>query len=241
MPEPTDLLNGSRGSPVSPKNVERVPIRGRVLAMAILALIGGVTFLPFLAAGNHQPVASLVPFALVVTLVATLAAWPGLRCADATELPMPLLRRLDGLRVGEVSRRGIGVTLAWSVALGLLGLLVLRLVDAPPLPGGPTTRALSVFFAAGPLEIVLHLGVMSIVVWLARGRRAPGIVAAAALLVAFHLTGDALAQPARIIVITVIGNGAIGLVLGWIYAAYGFECVMLGHAIAHLITVVGGP
>jgi hypothetical protein len=88
---------------------------------------------------------------------------------------------------------------------------------------------------------VLHLGAMSMVVWLARGRRWPGVVVSAALLVAFHLTGGGLAQPGRVIAITVLGNGAIGLVLGWIYAAYGFECVMLGHAVAHLITVVGGP
>ena len=80
---------------------------------------------------------------------------------------------------------------------------------------------------------------MSIVVWLARGRRTIGVSAAAACLVGFHLTGGALAQPWRIITISVVGNGTIGLALGWIYAAYGFECVVLGHAVAHLIAVVG--
>ena len=217
----------------------RLPIRGRLIAMGALALAGGLTFLPFLAAGNGQPIASLVPFALVVTVVATLAAWPGLRAADATGLPMPLLRRLDGAPARAVSRTAIGVTLVSSIALGALGLVVLRLVDAPRLPGGMGARALSTLFAAGPLEIVLHLGAMSTVVWLARGRRAPGIVVAALMLVGFHLTGGALAQPGRIIAISVIGNGVIGLVLGGIYAAYGFECVMLGHAVAHLITVLG--
>ena len=220
--------------------VSRLPIRGRMLAMGVLAAVGGVTFLPFLAAGNGQPIARLIPFALVVTLVATLAAWPGLRCADATGLPMPLLRRLDGPSAGPIPRRAIGVTLVSSVGLGLLGLLALHLVDAPPVPGSVAVRALSAIFAAGPLEIVLHLGAMSTVVWLARGRRAPGIVVAAALLVVFHLAGGGLEQPGRLIALIVLANGAIGLVLGWIYAAYGFEFVMLGHAVAHIVTVVGG-
>jgi len=219
--------------------VSRLPIRGRMLAMGVLAAVGGVTFLPFLAAGNGQPIARLIPFALVVTLVATLAAWPGLRCADATGLPMPLLRRLDGSSGGPIPRSAIGVTLVSSVGLGLLGLLALHLVDAPPVPGSVAVRALSAIFAAGPLEIVLHLGAMSTVVWLARGRRAPGIVVAATLLVVFHLAGGGLDQPGRLIALIVVANGAIGLVLGWIYAAYGFELVMLGHAVAHVITVAG--
>jgi hypothetical protein len=90
------------------------------------------------------------------------------------------------------------------------------------------------------LEIVLHLGVMSIVVWLARGRRWVGIVVAAVALVLFHLTCGALGQPTPIILATIVGNGVIGLVLGWIYASYGFELVVLGHATAHLITVLAG-
>jgi len=88
-------------------------------------------------------------------------------------------------------------------------------------------------------SVVLHLGAMSTVVWLARGRRAPGIVVAATLLVVFHLAGGGLDQPGRLIALIVVANGAIGLVLGWIYAAYGFELVMLGHAVAHVITVAG--
>ena len=207
--------------------------------MGVLAAIGGVTFLPFLAAGSGQPIARLLPFAIVVTLVATLAAWPGLRCADTTRLPMPLLRRLDGSSGSPIPRTAIGVTLAISIGLGLIGLLALRLVDVPPLAGSVAARALSAIFAAGTLEIVLHLGAMSTVVWLARGRRAPGIVVAAVLLVVFHLSGGGLDQPRRVIALSVVANGAIGLVLGWIYAAYGFELVMLGHAVAHVITVAG--
>jgi hypothetical protein len=215
-------------------------IRRRLVALALLSMVGGFAFLPFLSAGSHQPMSRLLPFVAAVTGLGSLAAWLGLRAADAVGLPMPLLRRLEGDRAGGISARTIGITLLCAAGLGVIGLVALRLVDAPPLPGGLAARALSAIFAAGPLEIVLHLGVMSSVVWLTRGPRWTGVVAAALCLVGFHLTGGALAQPARIIIVTVVGNGVIGLALGCIYALYGFECAMLGHVVAHLITVLPG-
>ena len=224
-----------------PTRTTRPAVARRLVALAVLSAGGGLAFLPFLAAGSHEPISRVAPFAAIVTVVATVAAWPGLRCADAVGLRMPLLRRLDRVEpFSTIASRGIMVTLVVSAGLGGIGLAALRLIDAPPLPGGPTARALSTLFAAGPLEVVLHLGIMSVVIWLAHGRRWIGILVAAVCLVGFHLTGGALQQPPRIIVATVLGNGTIGLALGWIYAAYGFECVVLGHAVAHLITVLGG-
>ncbi len=104
---------------------------------------------------------------------------------------MPFLRRLDGDVKQPIPRGAFPITLALSVGLGILGIAALRLAHAPALPGGAFVRALSAVFAAGPLEIALHLGLMSVVVWLARGRRWVGIFAAALALVLFHLTGGA--------------------------------------------------
>lgn len=218
----------------------RLPLRRRLLLLSVLAAGGSVAFLPFLAAGSHQPIGQLGGFVATVTVVATAMSWPGLRCADAVGLPMPYLRRLDGGAVPSVTRAALMTTLVLGVALGVFGVLALHLASAPALPGGVWARALSALFAAAPLEMVLHLGVMSIVVWAARGRRGVGIGAAALALIGFHLTGDTLHQPATVLAATVVGNGVIGLTLGWIYATYGFEFVMLGHAVAHLITVLGG-
>lgn len=217
-----------------------LPIRRRLLALGLLSALGAVTFLPFLAAGGQQQARALGGFAVIVTVVATVAAWVGLRCADAVGLPMPYLRWLDGGAAPTIPRAAVVTTLLLSIASGLLGLLALHLVKAPALPGSAWTRILSMFFAAGPLEIILHLGVMSLVVWIARGRRWIGILVAALTLVGFHLTGGGIDQPPFIVITTVVGNGAIGLILGWVYATYGFEYAMLGHAVAHLITVLGG-
>lgn len=66
-----------------------------------------------------------------------------------------------------------------------------------------------------------------------------GIAVAAAALVAFHL-GDAGRATEALLIATVAANGLIGVVLGVLYVAHGFEFVMLGHAAAHLLVVVFG-
>jgi hypothetical protein len=98
------------------------------------------------------------------------------------------------------------------------------------------SRIASTLFAAGNLEIVIHLFVMSLVVWLARGRRWIGILAAAAVFVVFHATGS-FGERAPVIVASVLLNGGFGLLLGVFYARYGFEYVMLGHAVGHVLAV----
>jgi hypothetical protein len=203
--------------------------------LAVLGALGGVTFLPFLAAGAGKPMQDLFAFPIGVTIIAALAAWPGLYAADAAGLPMPWLRRLDGARTPALASHALTITIALCILLGIVGVITLRLIDAPALPGGSAARALSTVFAAGPLEIVLHLFLMSVVVWLSR-RRWVGILAAATALVAFHLSGGT--PPPELLVATIVANGLLGLVLGVLYAAYGLELAMIGHAVAHLVIVL---
>src|SRR5665213_1891860 len=132
----------------------RSPIKRRLIVLGALSAAGGILFLPFLAAGGEQTIAQLAGFALVVTIVSTIVAWPGLRCADAVGLPMPYMRRLDGITSDPPSPRAFGTTVTLGVVLGVLGVAALRLTGAPRLPGGVIARALSTVFAAGPLEIV---------------------------------------------------------------------------------------
>lgn len=232
MPVPL-LSSGLSGSARS----SRLPVRRRVLLLAVLGAAGGVAFLPFLAAGSGKPVRELLGFPVGVAVITTVAAWLGLRAADAAGLPMPLLRWLDGGPRIPVAPRALIGTTASCVLLGLVGTVTLRVIDAPALPGSPFARALSTLFAAGPLEIVLHLFVMSVVVWLSR-RRWIGVAVSAAALVAFHLSSGT--QSPTLLAVSLVGNGLSGLVLGTLYAAYGLELAMLGHAIAHLITVLTG-
>ncbi|MEP7001420.1 MAG: hypothetical protein ABI969_13130 [bacterium] len=214
-----------------------LPIRRRMIVLAAVAAAGAVLFLPLLSAGSHQPVTAVAGFALVLTVVATLAAWPGLRCADVVGLPMPYLRRLDGVDQA-IPPRALMVSAAWGIALGASGAIALRVIHAPAFPGSLLARILSVVCVAGTLEVVLHLGIMSIVTWLARGRRWLGVVAATVVFVLLQSTGGALDHPIAVILISSIANVATGLVVGWLYASYGLEFAAICRALAYLIPVL---
>ncbi len=212
-------------------------LRGRLMVLGAISTAGAILFLPLLSAGSHQPMSAVAGFAVVLSAVSILVAWPGLRCADITGLPMPLLRRLDGVRA-PVSPRAFVVSTAWGAALGVIGAIALRAVHAPPFPGSVLVRILSVVCVAVTLEIILHLGVMSIVTWLARGRRWIGVLAATLVFVLLQSTGGALNHPMPVIVASIVANVATGVAVGWLYAVDGFEYAVLCRALAYLIPVL---
>ncbi len=224
------------------------PRRRRFLILAGLGLVGAVLFLPYLQATSPTPVATaqLVTFVGGSSILAALATWFGLGWADQAGLPMPLLRKLeDGAAAtpatepAQVRRsrstaallRALGV----GLVIGAVGLALVAAVGADQGGGSFWVRALSAGFAAVTLELVLHLGIMSMTVRLTRSV-ALGIVVATLAYVAFHAAG-VVGQPARIVALAVAGNGLAGLAFGWLYARDGFEYLVLAHAIGHLIAV----
>jgi hypothetical protein len=163
------------------------------------------------------------------------SAWFGLRWADATALPMPYLRRLD--HGGEApSKNGFLVSGIFGVLFALAAIALLRTLHLPNLAGPLWSRIVSVFFAACSLELVIHLFIMSLVVRMTGGRRWTGIVVAAIFFVLFHASGLP-GQSATVITLTLLMNGIFGLVLGVIYARYGFEYVMFCHGVGHVLAV----
>jgi hypothetical protein len=93
-------------------------------------------------------------------------------------------------------------------------------------------------FVAGALEMILHLGIMSVVTWLVRGRRWLGVVTATVVFVLLQSTGGALDHPFAVILMASVANVATGLVIGWLYLAYGLEFAAVGRALAYLIPVL---
>ena len=173
-------------------------------------------------------------FALAVSLVCACATWLGLRCADSAGLPMPYLRRLDAI-LETPKKNGLPVALIFGVLFALASIVLLRSLHLPNLAGPLCSRLASTLFAAGSLELVVHLFVMSLIVKLSSNRWT-GIVAAAIAFVLFHVSGIA-GQGATIIALSVLMNGLFALGLGVIYALYGFEFVLLCHAVGHALTV----
>ncbi len=207
-----------------------------------LGLLGALSFVPsILASASPAPtLVQLLVFVGMVTAVCAAAAWFGLRCADAVDLPMPFLRRLDGIVEPNpkhgLGKSGLGAATAFGGLFALATIALLRALHLPNLAGPLWSRIVSVFFAAGSLEIVIHLFIMSCTVKAAHGRRWVGVVVAALFFVLFHASGLP-GQSAAVITLTLLMNGFFGLGLGLLYARYGLEYLLLCHAAGHVLAV----
>jgi len=214
-----------------------LPITRRFAALSLTGALGAVLFIPSIifSAEPRPSIPQLVLFAGVVAVISAASAWFGLRCADAIALPMPYLRRLD--HGAEPQREnGFLIAIVFGVLFGLASITILRSLHLPNLAGPLWSRIASVFFAAGSLELVVHLLTMSLVVRISLGRRWAGIVTSAILFVLFHAIGLS-GQSVTVITLTLLMNGIFALGLGVIYARYGFEYVLLSHAIGHVLAV----
>ena len=216
---------------------EKPRILGRFILLSSLGVLGAVSFVPSIIASTdpHPPVAQLSLFVVAVSVVCIVSSWFGLRFADATHLPLPYLRRLD-LHSEPEGRNGILPASAFGCLFAVSAIFVLHYFHQLNLAGPLWSRIASVFFAAGSLEIVVHLLIMSMVIRLVRGRIWVGILVAAFFFVAFHVMGVA-GQSAALVAASVLLNGVFGLGLGLLYARYGFESVLLCHAVGHILAV----
>ena len=212
-----------------------MPIRRRFFLLT--ALGGALAFVPSIRAGAN-PVPSpeqLSGFVVAVTIACAFCAWFGLRFADAANLPMPYLRRLD-FPAAPSAQENFLPAILFGVLFAIAAIAVLRGFHQHNLPGPLWSRIASVLFAAGSLEIVVHLFVMSTVVKVSRGRRWPGILIAAVAFTFFHVAVLG-GQSVALIGASIALNGIFGLGLGILYARYGFESVLLCHAVGHILAV----
>ncbi len=219
---------------------EKPRILGRFILLSSLGVFGAISFVPSITASAvpRPSMLQLCWFVLAVSGVCILSSWFGLRLADAAHLAMPYLRRLD-LPAKPPGKGGVfpAVTFGCIVAAGAI--YVLHSFHLPNLSGPLWSRIASVFFAAGSLELVVHLFIMSAVVRLGRGRVWLGILVSAIFFAAFHVAG-LQGQSASLIAASALLNGVFGLALGFFYSRYGFEYALLSHAVAHILAVTLG-
>jgi hypothetical protein len=213
-------------------------VKRRLRLLGLLSFAGSVLFVPFMAYTTPGGVSTVqaVVFVVATTAIALLASWRGLLLADAVKLPMPFLRAWEeGIRFPSVSRTGVVIALLGSAlfaaaAIGLQGAL------GTPTPPSPIwARLLSAPFAAITLEVVLHLLGMSLLYRLLRGNAWGAIVGSGLLLGVFHLAGSDASWGVTLILAGV--NTTAGIFLGWLYWAFGFEYLVVAHALVHAIAV----
>lgn len=192
-----------------------------------------------------------------------LVSWLGLRLGSALGLDSPIARAVVfGEPRPPVSKRG-GVEAA---AVGVIGALVtIGLIAAidPWMPAGTTPgapiafwkRALTPFYGGIVEELLLRLGLMTVLAWLAwrllqhRVARPPSgvywfaILGAALLFGAGHLPAAASLWPLTpVVVARTIGlNALLGVGFGHLYWRWGLEYAMAAHFLADIVLhVVGG-
>ena len=127
-------------------------ITGRFMMLSAVSVLGAIAFLPSILASAQPPppLPQLSVFVLVVSAICMAAAWFGLRLADSTHLPMPLLRRLD--MQSETSRdNGIVPATVCGGIFAAAAIGFLHYFHQQNLAGSFASRLASVLFAAGKL------------------------------------------------------------------------------------------
>jgi len=245
-----------------------------IVALALLGAVSVVIFLPYYAATlgdtlEKQAVpaaAAYAAFVIQTALLVLLASWLGVTAGSRVGLDAPWLRALmyGGRRPawsGKWLLLAVGVSLAGSLAVAALQAWVF----GPYLPdletAGPIAwwkTLLTMFYGGIVEEILLRVGLMSVLVWLGsvalRKREAgaiPSYVYAAAIVLSTLLFGaghlpaasvlaDGLTGP--LIGWVLVGNGLLGLWFGYLYWKKGLEYAVIAHMSADLwLHAVIGP
>ena len=198
---------------------------------------------------------------VLIALATALGLWLGPKVG----LGAPLLYDLMRGDVEAYSRlRALVLPSAlWGVLVGVAIVALDRFVFAPRLAvTGSSTEALeppawqgllASFYGAVPEELLLRLGLMTLLVWVgARLTRSSvprplvvwaAIVVAALLFGAGHLPTTAAILPLTPLVVAraLLLNGIGGIVFGWLYWKRGLLAAMVAHFSADLVLHVVAP
>lgn len=257
------------------ETIERRPrFNWRVFGVLMAAaFIGNLLLLPYAVALNPGALSALpmpVPVVLAISVLQTmvlaaLVGGLGLWMATRVGLGAPRLEEwLSGDRKGAVER--LRPALWPAVIAGVVGAVVVLLLDVfifqPQMAGALSGAAgrtnywqglLASFYGGIDEEILLRLGMMTFLVWLASWvtRNRPmspaiywtGNVLAALLFGAGHLpTAAALTTLTPVLIIrTVLLNGLLGIVYGYFYWKHGLVSGMVSHFSSDLILHVLTP
>jgi membrane protease YdiL (CAAX protease family) len=205
-----------------------------------------------------QVLQNAVMFAVVILI--------GLLAANRVGLGLPILEaRLQGESIGEK----VKAILLPSILLGVIGSILVIALDSlifmPMLMTELGDKAASLnqealqpaawkgllasFYGGIDEEVLLRLGLMSVLVWLGRfisktedGRPTLAVLWIANILAAVlfglgHLPATAALFPITPLVVmrAIVLNGFVGIVAGYLYYKHGLEAAMLSHFSADIV------
>jgi len=240
------------------------------------SIFGVVAVLPYSLASQGDSLSQLniqMPFWLLLTLqvlqnavLFAVVIMIGLLAANRVGLGLPILEaRLQGESVGEK----VKAILLPSILLGVLGSIPVIALDSlvfmPKLMAELGDKAASInkealqpaawkgllasFYGGINEEVLLRLGLMSVLVWLGRfisktedGRPTLAVLWIANILAAVlfglgHLPATAALFPITPLVVmrAIVLNGFVGVVAGYLYYKYGLEAAMISHFSADIV------
>jgi len=240
------------------------------------SIFGVVAVLPYSLASQGESLSQLniqIPFWLLLTLqvlqnavLFAVVIMIGLLAANRVGLGLPILEaRLQGESVGEK----VKAILLPSILLGVLGSILVigldSLVFMPKLMAELGDKAASInkealqpaawkgllasFYGGIDEEVLLRLGLMSVLVWLGRfiSKTEDGCPTLAVLWIANilaavlfglgHLPATAALFPITPLVVmrAIVLNGFVGVVAGYLYYKYGLEAAMISHFSADIV------
>jgi len=252
------------------------PFNWKIFFILLAAsIVGVVAVLPYTLALQSSSLGNLdipIPFWLLIilqvlqnTVLFAVVILLGLLAANRVGLGLPILEtKLQGESIGQQ----IKAILLPSILLGVIGSVLVVALDvwvfSPALKSelGDKATALSLssqpaawkgllasFYGGINEEILLRLGLMSILAWLGRfvsktedGHPTLAVLWIANILAAVlfglgHLpaTATLLSITPLVVLRAIVLNGVIGVAAGYLYFKHGLEAAMLSHFAADIV------
>ena len=215
-------------------------MRNRLIVITMAAGLSSLAYMPFATSEigrGELNLSTWIAFPVLSALVFGTLAAIGIWIADRTDIPMPLLRRLEGRRDETVNvGSSVRATLVWSIPAAVMIVAVTKALSLPTTPGTISERLLTTPFAALNVQIVvLLLGASLIYALMRRNTSLTVMLGGLGLALLHSLLGADYGTTA--LIAQAIMNGAMGAVFTWLYLKHGFEFAILGHALAHMIVM----
>lgn len=214
-------------------------IKKRLLLLLILTFIGAILFIPFIVANessteHYIDYKTPLIFTSISVIVVALTGWGGLIFSDYVNIKMPILRNWEINQKLEVNQ--VGNIIWYSVLAGLLmAVLILAgnyFVHPPINKGTLVVRIATFVWASVVTETLLHLFLLSGLIYLIKNNFISIIISALTFVIIFHLNSGL--SPAMTFYIS-LANFSAAVLTGYLFVKKGFESAVFAHMVMHFL------
>ncbi|MED4227869.1 CPBP family intramembrane glutamic endopeptidase [Neobacillus cucumis] len=243
--------------------MKHLKLVGFLTILCLVGMLAAIPYLTAVFGGTPATAKIPLPALITVTIIqqlimAFILGWLGLIMGEKLGLDAPIFRRwVTGTGKARFQKKDVWQALISGV-VGILVVIILEKFVFQPLLPEIASNAQPVSHLAGILtflqggvfeEVLVRLFFMTLIVWIlytlfgkTSGRKVwmywTGIIAAAILFGVSHLPAaqQIFGTITPILFIrTIVSNGLLGIVFGYLYWKKGLEYAMIAHAIGDII------